>query len=170
MTDRNFLIEGFTTGFDIGYAGPRVRKSKSENIPLTVGTKSDLWEKITKEIDAGRVAGPFNQIPYENYIQSPIGLVPKAGGKTRMIFHLSYNFSDREQDGSLNAWTPREICTVHYNDLDAVIRKCLNLLKEVETLCASGCLTKDDIAKLAKPVIYLGKTDLTSALGCYPLR
>ena len=47
-----------------------------------------------KEVKAERVAGPFESIPYENYIQSPIGLVPKSGNKTRMIFHLSYKFGE----------------------------------------------------------------------------
>ena len=50
-----------------------------------------------KEVEAKRVAGLYDKIPFENYIQSPVGLVPKAGGKTRMIFHLSYNFSEEEK-------------------------------------------------------------------------
>ena len=36
-----------------------------------------------KEVKLGRVAGPFLKVPFDNYIQSPIGLVPKAGGGTR---------------------------------------------------------------------------------------
>ena len=28
-----FLKEGFTTGFDIGYNGPKVRQSRAKNIP-----------------------------------------------------------------------------------------------------------------------------------------
>ena len=44
-----------------------------------------------KEVKEGRYAGPFESIPFDSYIQSPIGLVPKDGGKdTRLIFHLSY--------------------------------------------------------------------------------
>ena len=44
-----------------------------------------------KEIAEKRMAGPFEDIPFEHFIQSPIGLVPKDGGKkTRLIFHLSY--------------------------------------------------------------------------------
>ena len=42
--------------------------------------------------------------------QSPIDLVPKAGNKTRLIFHLSYDFND--EDRSLNYHTPEEMCTV----------------------------------------------------------
>ena len=45
-----------------------------------------------KEVKLGRYAGPFPTIPYEeDFIQSPIGLVPKDQGcDTRLIFHLSY--------------------------------------------------------------------------------
>ena len=47
-----------------------------------------------KEVRLKRVAGPFKEIPFESFIQSAIGLVPKAGSdKTRLIFHLSYKFN-----------------------------------------------------------------------------
>ena len=82
LVETAFLVDGFTNGFDIGYAGPEVRQSQSKNIPFTVGNKVELWNKIMKEVKLGRVAGPFSEIPYQNYIQSPVGLVPKAGGKT----------------------------------------------------------------------------------------
>ena len=118
-----------------------------------------------KEIDAGRVAGTFIEIPYSNFIQSPIGLVPKSGGKTLMIFHLSYNFSDDQRDGSLNAWTLREMCTVWYNDLDAAVRECLLLLKEAESMI--NAVTDQDSTK---PILHLGKTDLTNAFRVLPLK
>ena len=30
-----------------------------------------------KEVKVKRLAGPYEEVPFENYIQSPIGLVPK---------------------------------------------------------------------------------------------
>ena len=116
--ETNFLVQGFTHGFSLGYQGPLQRKSRSRNLSFTIGDKYVMWEKIMKEVQAGRYAGPYTEIPFENYIQLPIGLVPKDGGKqTRLIFHLSYNFSENlERDGSLNYFTPREICTIHYRD------------------------------------------------------
>ena len=87
-----FLKKGFNEGFDIHYEGPRIRQSTSENLPFTVGNKVELWNKLMKEVRLKRVAGPYNTIPFDNFIQSPIGLVPKDGGKqTRLIFHLSYD-------------------------------------------------------------------------------
>ena len=41
--ETNFLIDGFTTGFDIGYEGPTNRQSVSDNIPITIGSEVELW-------------------------------------------------------------------------------------------------------------------------------
>ena len=123
--ETEFLVNSFTNGFDIGYQGPTNRQSTSRNTPFTVGDHKDLWLKITKEVNEGRMAGPFNKIPFDNYIQSPVGLVPKHGNRTRMIFHLSYQFSSDLAGQSLNACTPKEICRVKYNDLDAAVQECL---------------------------------------------
>lgn len=46
-------------------------------------------ELITKEINLGRVAGPFTTSPLPNLRLSPIGLVPKRDGTLRLIHHLS---------------------------------------------------------------------------------
>ena len=86
------LIEGFRHGFEIGYRGPEQRTDSSANIPISVGSHEDMWDKITKEVKLGRSAGPFTKPPFSNFMQSPVGLVPKAGGQTRMIFHLSFDF------------------------------------------------------------------------------
>ena len=104
--ETQFLIEGFSRGFDIGYQGPVLRQDVSRNLPFTVGNKFVLWEKIMKEVQLKRYAGPYDKVPFQNYIQSPIGLVPKAGNKTRLIFHLSYRFPNGNE--SVNYWTPHE--------------------------------------------------------------
>ena len=92
--DAEFLINGFTQGFDLGYKGPHERCDLSNNLPLSVGSPEEMWNKIMKEVDAGRFAGPFEKIPFRNYIQSPLGLVPKGETQTRLIFHLSYDFKN----------------------------------------------------------------------------
>ena len=46
--ETEFLVEGFTTGFDIGYCGVTKQQSTSQNIPLTVGSKVELWKKVMK--------------------------------------------------------------------------------------------------------------------------
>ena len=121
-SETEFLQNGFSDGFDIGYCGPQDRKSTSENIPFTIGNKVDLWNKLMKEVRLKRVAGPFKEIPFESFIQSPIGLVPKAGSdQTRLILHLSYKF---KSDGLES----EERCSVKYRDLDFAVRTYLDLL------------------------------------------
>ena len=67
-------------------------------------------------------ASPFEQIPYSEFIQSPVGLVPKDGGNdTRLIFHLSYP----RNGSSINSETPPEICSVKYPDFSEAIRICM---------------------------------------------
>ena len=116
------IINGFREGFLLGYAGNRKVVKKAPNLKLRIGSKHEIWSKVMAEIKAKRYAGPFEQVPYEYYIQSPIGLVPKDGGrKTRLIFHLSY---PRTRD-SVNSGIPEEICKVKYPDFDEAIKLCL---------------------------------------------
>ena len=44
-----------------------------------------------------------------------------------MIFHLSFNF-DEEVNQSINFYTPCEICSVKYKDLDHAVRNCIQLI------------------------------------------
>ena len=153
-----FLHSRFTEGFDLGYEGPEARQSESNNILFMVGDWVDMWNKLMKEVRLGRVTGPFETIPFDNYIQSPIGLVPKArGDQTRLIFHLSYNFKD-----GLKSVTYLELC----EEL---------ILGEELNQNISGAVASMDREQLKvgwrkhfhmhkrKKTIYAGKTDLKSA-------
>ena len=153
--ETKFLVDGFTHGFDIGYEVPEIRTDTANNIPFQkgVGDKFELWEKIMKETKLGRYAGPFKDIPYENYMQSPIGLVPKAGNQTQLIFHLSYQF--KSGLGLLNENTPKEKCSVKYHDLDYAVR--------TSFICRNS--------RNYRGKLYYAKTDLKSAfriLGLHP--
>ena len=75
-----------------------------------------------KEVKDNRYAGPFEEIPFKTYIQSPIGLVLKdKGKKTRLIFHLSYP----KNGDSVNSGIPDEECSVKYPDFMEAVRICL---------------------------------------------
>ena len=76
----DFVIKGFTEGFHLGYEGPLEQKDTARNLLLRVGNKKDLWSKVMKEVSLNRYAGPYETIPFKSYVQSPIGLVPKADG------------------------------------------------------------------------------------------
>ena len=161
-----FLEDGFSNGFDIGYEGPQIRQSESENIPLRVGNQTELWNKLMKEVKLKRVAGPYDHIPFENYIQSPIGLVPKDGnsGKTRLIFHLSYDFNRKQKARSLNHHTLKEKCTVKYRDLDYAVGAYLR----VKVMDRGKEESKDGHS--GAPVVYAGKTDVQSTFRLAPLK
>ena len=97
---------------------------------MFIGSKTELWNKVMKEVKLKRYTGPFNKIPYECYIQSPIGLVPKDNGKkTRLIFHLSYPRDAKDGRKSVNACSPREACTVQYASFDEAIALCMQCLQ-----------------------------------------
>ena len=170
------LQQGFTRGFDIGYRGPMDRKDLSRNIPLRIGTPIEMWNKIMKEVSMGRYAGPFyNGPPGEFYVQSPLGLVPKAGNRTRLIFHLSFDFGPKEHQKSINHFIPEEECTVKYKDLDYAVKTCIHLKKEIfrdlqrryEQLAKLGIFVNDEETDFGG--IYLAKTDIKMAFRLVPV-
>ena len=57
--ETQFLVNGFTHGFDIHYTGPEDRQDLADNIPITVGSKTEMWNKVMKEVKLGLFAGPF---------------------------------------------------------------------------------------------------------------
>ena len=129
IEESKFLISGLHNGFDIGYEGDREITCEAKNIPFRagVGDKFELWSKMMKEVKLKRFTGPFKKkdIPFKHYIQSPVRLVPKGSDQTRLVFHLSFDF---DSVGSINANTPRDKCSVKYNDLDFAVRACLKLV------------------------------------------
>ena len=127
--ETKFLVDGFRRGFSIDYQGEECRKDYAENIPFrSVGSSEELWEKLMKEVNLKRYVGLFKQVPFNEFVQSPIELVPKAGGKTRLIFHLSYDFP-KSGNKSINKCTPKESCLVKYNNLDAAVKLSWELLQ-----------------------------------------
>ena len=129
----SYLLDGFTNRFDIGYRGPQQRKDLANNIPIRkgVGSPQELWNKVMKEVKAHHYAGPFKEPPMQYFVQSPLRLVPKAGNKTRLIFHLSYDFGVEDCQKSVNWHTPDDLCTVKYQDLDSAVRKSLQLMQKM---------------------------------------
>ena len=145
-----FLINGFTNGFDLGYRGDRKVKRVAPNLKFRVGDEIELWNKVMAEVKLGRYAGPYNDPPFEFFVQSPIGLVPKDNGaKTRLIFHLSYPHTKLgNKPKSINANTPNSWTKVKYMDFDQAVLLCRKAGK--------GC--------------YAGKSDLSSAFRHLAIR
>ena len=138
------LVRGFRNGFYLHYDGERNVKKTAPNLKLRIGSKLELWNKVMKEVELKRFAGPFEEVPFEHYVQSPIGLVPKdKGKKTRLIFHLSYP----KTGNSVNAGIPKDKCSVKYNDFDMAVKRCLEE--------GIGC--------------HVGKSDMASAFRNLPM-
>ena len=118
-----YLVKGFKEGFDLNYQGPLANcRREAPNLKLRIGSKTELWNKVMNEVELGRYAGPFENPPFDHYVQSPIGLVPKdKSKKTRLIFHLSY---PRDGD-SVNSGIPKDSCSVKYPDFDEAVKLCL---------------------------------------------
>ena len=119
-----YLYEGFKNGFDLQYQGPLTKaKRLAPNLKLRVGSPIELWNKVMKEVELGRYAGPFKDPPFEHFVQSPIGLVPKdKGKKTRLIFHLSYPRTSE----SVNSGIPKRACSMRYPDFEEAVKMCLS--------------------------------------------
>ena len=115
-TRTKFLVNGFKYGFRLEYEGNRNVRQTAPNLKFTVGNKFELWDKMMNEVKLKRFAGPFKKPPFTYFIQSPVGLVPKDGGrKTRLIFHLSYPRTGTVPK-SVNANTNPGKCKVKYQD------------------------------------------------------
>ena len=139
-----YLVEGFKNRFSIEYDSPTEIKRLANNLKIRVGSKLELWNKVMKEVKLKRFAGPFEQPPFQHFIQSPIGLVDKDHGKdTRLIFHLSY---PKGGETSVNANTLKDFCHVRYVDFDQAVALCL---KEI-----GGDRTQ---------TVFIGKSDYKSA-------
>ena len=141
-----YLYIVFVYGFSLQYAGKLVgTKRRAPNLKLRVGSPAELWAKVIKEVQLGRFAGPFEEPPFEYFVQSPIDLIPKDKGlKTRLIFHLSY-----PKDGdSVNSGIPKEFCSVKYPDFEEALRLCVQE--------GVGC--------------SLAKSDMSSAFRHVPIR
>lgn len=152
--EANFIRDGFLHGFPIQYSGPRAPRD-SKNLRSTKLNPAVISTQIKKELDAGRIAGPFTQRPLPNLIVSPIGLVPKKSpGEFRMIHHLSYPPGE-----SVNDYIDPAICSVQYTSFDEAV----HLVQDL----GQGCkLFKADI-KSAYRLIPIKPADFELLGFCY---
>ena len=122
-----YLVNGFRNGFSLKFEGNAKVRRTAANLKLRIGSQTELWKKVMTEVKAKRYAGPFKEVPFEYFIQSPIGLVPKdKGKKTRLIFHLSYP----KNGDSVNSGIPHKYCTVKYPGFEEAVKLCLAMGKD----------------------------------------
>ena len=115
--DKVILIEGFSEGFSLGYTGPQVCRD-SEYLRSALAQPNIVHGKLAKEIQAGRIAGPFASRPLQQLQCSPIGIVPKKEpGSFRLIHHLSF-----PHGGAINDFIDKEQCKVKYASFDVAVQ------------------------------------------------
>ena len=110
---------------------------RSQNLKSAKDNPTSVTEKLSKELTAGRIVGPFDVPPFDPFRVSPLGITPKKSpGEFRLIHHLSY---------------PKQLATVRYATIDDAIR----LIKSL----GKGCfLAKTDI-KSAFRIIPVSPND-----------
>ena len=100
-------------------------------------------DKLIKEINAGRIAGPFCKPPFPNMFCSPLGIVPKKNpSEFRFIQHLSF-----PRGSSINDFIPRDFSSVS----NVTITNAILSLKHA----GRGC--------------FMAKTDIKSAFQIIPV-
>ena len=112
-----FLIKGFTEGFDIMYAGP-ISTTTPRNLKSARDRPKAVSLAIKTEMDRGHTAGPFPDPPFAITHCSPLGAVQKDpdNPKITLILDLSQPLGESINEGILN-----EFCSVKYTPFDAAV-------------------------------------------------
>ena len=138
-----FLSKGFREGFPLHYEGIRV-SSDATNLLSASDNPEVVDAKLKKECEAGRLAGPFHNVPFHPFRVSPLGVVPKkTPGEFRLIHHLSY-----PRGSSVNDGISPENCSVSYATISDAIQH----------------------IKATGPGCFLAKTDIKNAFRIIPIR
>ena len=137
------LISGFSYGFHLHFHGS-VICNESRNLPSALANSNVVDQKLSKELAACRIAGPFPTAPFHPFRVSPLGLVPKkTPGEFRLIHHLSF-----PRGASVNDGIAPEDTSVHY----ATVADAIRMIKRA----GKGC--------------FLAKTDIKNAFRVIPIR
>ena len=123
----NYLVAGFETGFPINHTNHAYdvqagNAKQVHDLPDTVASKLD------REMQAGRIAGPFPSPPFSPFQVSPLNLREKKSSDAsvrsyRLLHNLSYPYDDK----AVNANIPDSFKTVKYTTVGDAIRKLLEL-------------------------------------------
>ena len=136
------LISALRYGTRIGYLGPH-KTRVSRNLISASQHPEVVSGNLQKEVQLGRIAGPFPSPPLPNLQCHPIGVVPKKHSvEWRTIYHLSYPEGD-----SINDHIPKDPYSLQYVRVDDAIA----------------------ILRSLGPGSFMAKTDLKSAFRLMPI-
>ena len=113
----SYVLSGLKHGFSLEYEGERSFRAP-DNLPSAQIKPQLIRDRLAKEIQLGRMWGPFNQPPFKHLMCSPVGLVPKKDTEEmRMIMHLSYPYGE-----SINDFIDKDKTSTSYQQFDDAIR------------------------------------------------
>lgn len=74
---RNYLVKGFSSGFPLGCISTPTA-SFPKNHGSALNHPDIIQAHIEKSLELGRIAGPFPHPPFNPFVSSPLGVVPKS--------------------------------------------------------------------------------------------
>ena len=97
--ERELVLEGITTGVDIGYRGIQEAR-EHPNWPSVRKYARQTYKVICEDVNRGRTSGPFPEPPHPLFVASPLGAFErKRSGKIRVIHDLSWPAGRSVNDG-----------------------------------------------------------------------
>ena len=76
-------------------------------------------KKLQKELEKGRIAGPFDEAPFEHFKVSPLSIREKqTKGQYRLLHNLSFPYDKRSVNGNI----PKEDATVQYSSVSEAVK------------------------------------------------
>jgi hypothetical protein len=137
------LVADIIYGVDIGFRGSRKTRIDCRNMPLTDEESEAITQHLAEESALARLAGPYDQPPWDHFWCSPLKTVPKKSStkKFRIVHHLSYPHGN-----SVNSHTAEWDCYLsHFDDAIEIVRQ-----------VGRGC--------------FMSKVDIKAAYHCIPVR
>ena len=111
----SWLLNGIDNGVSTGYNGPHFSYT-ARNLTSALQHPEVVDDELQKEVESGRILGPFCQPPLKNLRTSGLGAVPKKNGKWRVILHLS-----APEGLSINDFISKDEFSMHYSTLDDAV-------------------------------------------------
>lgn len=110
------LIDSMRYGFRIGYSGLRM-SVHAPNRPSALEHPAVVRAELCKGLQRGHTAGPFDAPPFDVFVCSPLGCVPKKPDSWRLILDLS-----APEGRSVNDGIAADEFGLHYTSFDALLR------------------------------------------------
>ncbi|VDI39408.1 Hypothetical predicted protein [Mytilus galloprovincialis] len=147
----NYLCHGLAFGFDTLISNTDVPTKECRNLRSAI-TQPDIVDKlIESEVNKGFLEGPFEELHFQQYRVSPIGVaIGKYSGKPRLIVVDLSSPHENIVHQSVNDMIDKDSCSLSYVRIDDAIQIIQNLGRYT-TMC------KTDISDAIKlmPVLPL---------------